>query len=112
MIRSELKNLAGKTVRFTATLDRAGTKPGNEHNYYAPIATRLLVDIRDSEGNIVADHLWIDRQKKLKKLKTGTLVHFSAYVKRYEKAAYKEIEGIDLQVSDGFDYGLVNIQIL
>lgn len=47
--------------------------------------TILLVDVRDSDGNVVCDHLWFNMTKGFEQLGTlreGDMVQFEARVKK------------------------------
>lgn len=59
-MRNELKNIGNETRNiYTATFKRFGTKSG----YMGLVETVLLTDIKDTEGNIITDHLWFNKTK-------------------------------------------------
>jgi phage tail tube protein FII len=66
---------------YTGVYNRHGTKQGS-------LLTIMLIDIKDANGKIVANHLWFnltDRFKSLGKLKQGDQLRFTARVTTYYK---------------------------
>lgn len=94
-MRTELKKRDGQRGEFSATFERYGrakiTIPGYGRFRKAPptkeIITLLFIDVRDSTGAVVTDHLWFHTCKQWTALglKSGDKVKFEARVKPYEK---------------------------
>ena len=82
-MRNQLKNLNEVRATFTGTFQRIGTKSSFGH----PKQTLLLTDVKDSEGKVVADHLWFNLTKGFASLglTPGVTVRFDARIKKYEK---------------------------
>ncbi len=82
-MRQALKTLDGQRQTFTGTIERFGNK--NDFGHIK--LTLLLKDVKDSEGNVVTDHLWFNLTKGFSKigLQTGDIVQFDARVKEYLK---------------------------
>jgi hypothetical protein len=75
---------------FTATIDRFGRR--NLHRIDKDVVwTILLNNITDRDGNIVADHLWLNLNKEFDKLniREGDRVEFSAKVIEYYKQNHR-----------------------
>lgn len=96
-MRKNLQKINGTRATFTGVFERFGTKNG----WNGPEKTVLLKDIRNSSGEIVADHLWFNYTKgfQMLPLSPGVEVKFVARVKLYEKGykgyredVYKPIE--------------------
>ncbi len=96
-MREELKKIKEVRASFIGTFERIGTK--SSFGYLKQ--TILLKDIKDSTGQIVADHLWFNLTKGFSALglSQGDTVKFDARVKKYEKGykgyredVYKPIE--------------------
>lgn len=85
-MRTDLKNI-GETDRHTFTGRFA--RFGEKRAYKSPIpdVTVLLLEVKDTDGNMVADHLWFNYTKGFKdcNLAIGDIVQFDARVKEYEK---------------------------
>jgi hypothetical protein len=92
-MRERLAPLDGKQAVFFATFARFGWRTFRGR-YVGK--TALFLDVRDSRGNQLADHLWFKVGKGLDSLglKEGDAVSFSARVGSYQKR-------------DGYDYHLV-----
>lgn len=75
---------------FTGTFERFGIKRG----YKGPVETVLLVDIFDSNGKKMTDHLWFNKTKGFASLdlKEGDIIQFDARVAACEKGykGYRE----------------------
>ena len=72
-------------MRFTGTFKRYGTK-NNWHGF--PEQTILLTNIKNSNGNIVTDHIWFKQTKgfeKINPLTEGDIISFEARVRDYVK---------------------------
>lgn len=82
-MRENLKTANGKRLRFTATVERFGTKP-NWHGF--PEKTLLLKDIRFADTGIVAcDHLWFKHGNWSVGLLANSTFSFDARVDSYVK---------------------------
>lgn len=88
-MRKKLKAINNVRSTFTMTFSRYGTMT-NWNGF--PERTYLFKDIRDKDGNILTDHLWIKDGKRiaaLGELKEGDVIQFDARVMPYRKVAYK-----------------------
>lgn len=84
-MRSELKKINDERATFTGTFERRGTKKGWKGNIESTV---LFLDIKDADGRIVTDHLWMNQTKGLTKigmLNKGDVIQFDARVKPYTK---------------------------
>ena len=83
-MRKELKKMDNIRGLFSGRFNRLGTKNGWKG---ATLTTVLLTDIRDSEGNIVSDHLWFNYTKGFASvdLQEGDTIQFEARVTEYWK---------------------------
>ena len=63
---------------------------GSKNGYKGPVETVLLLDVKDSDGNIIADHLWFNKTKGFASLnlQEGDVVQFDARVKEYIKGYF------------------------
>lgn len=74
-------------MKFTATIERYGTKRGLK-GY--EIKTVLIVNVKNlANNNVVTDHLWFTCGKSWEPFKEGDYIEFKARVNGYEKG-YKE----------------------
>jgi hypothetical protein len=83
-MRTALKDIgSGYRHTFTGIFIRTGIKNG----YKGILRTILLKDVKDSEGNVVTDHLWFNMTKVFQSanLSEGDIVQFNARVAQYEK---------------------------
>lgn len=83
-MRKKLKEIGSDNRNtFTGTFVRFGYKNG----WKGPIETLLLKDIRQLNGEIVAEHLWFTKTKGFANLdlKEGDILKFNARVSVYEK---------------------------
>ena len=96
--RKRLGKLNDVRSTFTGVFERFGKKSGWTSEFETTV---LLKDIRDSSGELVADHLWFNYTKGFAKLQLekGDQVRFDARVKGYLKGyqgyreeVYKPIE--------------------
>ena len=71
---------------YSGTFKRFGSKNG----YKGLIETVLLLDIKNSTGDIIADHLWFNKTKGFSSLnlQEGDVVQFDARVKEYIKGYF------------------------
>jgi hypothetical protein len=102
-MRQELKKMAEQRELFRGEFKKYGLKTG----YRGPSTeTILLTSIRDSNGNLICDHLWFNMTKgfeQLGTLKAGDIIQFEARVKKYRKGYINRGAGID---QSKFDYKL------
>ena len=92
-MRTELRALSGRRLRFTARVGRRSnrrTRSGNQ--------TILLEDIRH-RGQVVADHIWVSAGYWSEGLEQGDEVVLQAGVRSYRKG-------------DSHDYSLGNVWLL
>lgn len=83
-MREELAKQEGRRMLYRARVGRFGSKPA----YRGPaVPTILLRDVRDSQGNVVADHLWFMLGKSFSRLdlEAGDVVEFTARAEPYWK---------------------------
>lgn len=89
-MRTELKKINKVRDIFTATFSRYGTRrnwKGFDEKTY------LLKDIKDKDGKIITDHLWLKDGKniaKLGELQEGDIIQFEARVGKYSKISHIE----------------------
>jgi hypothetical protein len=95
MSREELKSRAGKRGTFTATFSRFGTKKAYKG---PPLKTALLVDVRNTLDELIADHLWFTVYKTLDQvgLEPGDRVQFKATPEAYKKGYRGRRDDFDL----------------
>jgi hypothetical protein len=102
-MRKELKKIEEQRELFRGVFSKYGLKTGYRGS---STDTVLLVEIRDSKGLFICDHLWFNLTKgfeKLGNLRQGELIQFSARVKKYKKGYVSRRAGID---QSSFDYKL------
>ncbi len=101
-MRKELQQIGEETRNtFTGRFERYGEKSG----YMGHVKeTVLLLDIRNSTGKIVADHLWFNRTKGFRQLtlKQGDIVQFDARVEEYERGYHGRREYVYVPVSTDY----------
>lgn len=103
-MRNQLKAIDGERLRFTARIERFGTKRGWKGKSERTV---LLRDIRkDGDDTIVTDHLWFTAGKTWSAdgVAPGAIVSFDARVGIYEKGYKGHRE--DVMTSFGTDYRL------
>jgi hypothetical protein len=102
-MRAALQKIDTERDSFTGVFSKYGLKS----NYKGPsTSTILLVNIRDSNGHIVCDHLWFNLTKGFENtgpLAKGDVLRFEARVKRYRKGYVNQRVNIDHTT---FDYKL------
>jgi len=84
-LRKDLEKFHEQRKRFTGTFEEFGKKRGWKGR---TAITVLLVDIKDSTGKVVTDHLWMNHTKgfqALGDLQEGDVIAFDARVKTYWK---------------------------
>jgi hypothetical protein len=94
-MRDSLAVLGNVRSTFTGTFERRGCKASFRHQ------TVLLLDIRDSGGVLVADHLWFNRAKgfcALGNLRPRDVLRFDARVREYKKG-YRGRRATDYKLS-------------
>jgi hypothetical protein len=81
---SEVRYDLGRKVKerdiYSGTFVRIGKKPGAH--------TILLIDITDGDGNLIADHIWLNRTERSKQLgwlSCGDRIQFEARVATYKR---------------------------
>lgn len=84
-MRQELAKRQGERATFRGVFARYGEKRGWEGRTERAV---LLRDIRDAEGELVADHIWLNYTRAIESLGDlveGDIVQFDARVTEYEK---------------------------
>lgn len=83
-MRTELRKRLHQRQTFTATFQRYGCRPGGPHGQ---IMTCCFEYVTDSDGEVVAGHIWLDRDAGFAhlSLRPGDVVTFEARVTRYPK---------------------------
>ena len=84
-MRKELQKIEDYRGTFTATFEKWGVKKSTTGNLST---TLLFVDVKDSTGKPVTNHLWFSFTKGFKDLgglSVGDIVQFDARVKEYHK---------------------------
>jgi hypothetical protein len=84
-MREELEKQYGERKKFVGTFKRFGRKRDYNGNI---VRTVLLVNVKDENDKIVADHLWFNYTKRFQKLgglHQGDIIEFYARVKKYFK---------------------------
>lgn len=92
-MRTDLRDLGAESrLTFTGTFERTGIKRG----YKGPLETVLLLNVKDEEGNEVADHLWFNLTAGFARLglKQGDVVQFNGRVEAYEKGYFGRREDV------------------
>lgn len=99
-MRTALKKIDTERGSFTGTFSKYGQKT----NYKGPSTeTILLVQITDSEGTFICDHLWFNLTKGFENIGTlrrGDRIQFDARVKKYNKGFVNRKIGIDQRKTD------------
>jgi len=88
--RYELGRKVQERSTYRGAFTRFGSKPGN-------LTTVLLTQIKDSDGKVVTDHLWLNYTlgfRRLGRLQSGDQVIFDARV-----TTYRKWRGIDYRLS-------------
>jgi hypothetical protein len=82
-LRKALKQIDGCRRTFSGTVSRTATKTSFGYTK----KTLLLVDLKDSKGVVITDHLWFNLTKGFERLGlvVGDIVQFDARVKEYVK---------------------------
>ena len=99
-MRHELKKIDEQRGLFKGVFSKYGLKSGYKGH---STETILLVNIRDSNGKLICDHLWFNMTKGFELLGTlreGDAIRFEARVKKYEKGYVNRRAGIDQSRSD------------
>ena len=90
-MRNKLRKIKNVRLRLSATVDRFGKK----NNYKGPPSeTIMLSDIKDTTGELLADHVWFTVRQTIAEanLEIGDQIEFEARVKRYTKGKYPNFE--------------------
>lgn len=99
-MRQKLKEIDGERKTFTAIFVKMGSKKGYKGKTEM---TLMLKNVKDSDGNIITDHLWFNYTKgfeKLGELYQGDLIQFDARVKEYNKGYINKKASIDQSKKD------------
>lgn len=99
-MRTEMKELYEKRMKFTAVFKRFGSKI-NWHGY--PEETILLTNVTDMNENQITDHIWFSYTKgfqKIGELKEGDKIEFFARVRNYVKGYVRHSDYIDNRTID------------
>lgn len=93
-MRENLKDINHVRKRFNAVFSRYGVRTSFGHKK----RTLLFLDVKDSYGNDVCDHIWFTDCKGWKslKLKKGDKVSFLARVKPYWKGYVGDVESVQM----------------
>lgn len=105
-MRTELSKINNIRTTYTGTFSRLGKK----NNKYSTktLETILLLDIKNSSGKVLTEHLWFNYTKGFRKLgllQEGDLISFRARVKPYIKGYHKD--QLDFKLSHPTDIKLV-----
>ena len=91
-MRDGLKDLCGKKSTFTGVFCKIGHRNsffvrGSKKKYLKKLNTVLIRDLKDEEGNIVADHIWLDLTPPWVRVHPnfGDIVEFKGSVQNYVK---------------------------
>jgi hypothetical protein len=99
-MRQKLKKIEEQRAAFTGLFKKYGKKA----NFRGPSTeTLLLVEIRDSNGEFVCNHLWFNLTKgfeQLGTLKEGDRIGFEARVKTYKKGYVNRRLGLNQTAVD------------
>jgi len=107
-MRTGLKKINKSRRTFIGVFKRYGNKK-NWHGFLEK--TILLIDIKDSSGVILSDHIWFnmtDGFKKLGDLKEGDIIKFDARVKIYVKGYKGYRDDVQFEKPLERDYKLNN----
>lgn len=83
-MRQELKNMCGEKHTFTGVVTRIGSRRpynGSRKN----LSTMLLREVRNSKGELVSDHLWLDLVPPFVAVHPsyGAIIQFEGVVESY-----------------------------
>jgi hypothetical protein len=83
-MRTKLKHFVETRSKFYGIFEKFGQKSAFRG---PPVTTLLFLDITDSQGQILADHLWFNMTKEFEKLnlKKGDQCSFFAKASVYQK---------------------------
>lgn len=93
-MREILKSFENTKIEVTARICQHGIKSGYNKEKLGVVKTLLLKEVRDSDKNLLSDHLWMKAYHNLSELEIGETIKFKATVIKY-----KRIDGT-------VDYGL------
>jgi len=105
-MRTRLKPLDNLRRIFIGTFERFGRKT-NFKGY--PTVTVLLMDIKDKDGKIATDHLWLGHTKQfqaLGEMREGDIIQFHARVRQYVKGYRGYREDAQMENPPRLDYKL------
>lgn len=94
-MRESLKNGTDELQTFTASFDHLALKRIDriEKGHRKLTPTICLKNLRDEEGNLVSDHVWLNYDtafRKLGILQKNDQILFRSRSKKYHKGIYKE----------------------
>ena len=106
-MREKLLPLEGRRCTFQATFERFGNKRAYRG---PPLVTMLFKDIKGTGGEVLADHVWFIRRKRLDGLllQPGESIEFDATVKRYTKGYRGRRDDDEDHAPIGEDFCLAN----
>jgi hypothetical protein len=106
-MRDKLAALEGVRGKFRAKFQRLGSKPSFRG---PPKITVLLVNVCDSSGAELCDHVWLTQGEQLKRLalQPGEIIEMVATVKRYRKGYRGRHEWDEDLPAPGVDFKLAN----
>lgn len=86
-MRNELKNYVNKDNTFSAVVVRIGTRKSRKTGKL--LATMLVRQLKDVQGNLITDHMWLDIVPELAKLHPlyGDIIEFNGTTEFYIKGS-------------------------
>lgn len=91
-MRDTMKDLCGKRLKFNGVFCKIGHRnsfytEGNKRKFNRKLYTVLLRDLRDENGELIADHLWLDLTPPWVCVHPnfGDIVEFTGLVQNYVK---------------------------
>ena len=101
--RIMIKRLTNEYAEYTAEFERVGFKTVmsayKKTHYTRHIPTICLSNIKDSNGALIADHIWFNYTydfSQYGELKPGDLFSFKAKPKHYTKGEYDDVDDYKL----------------
>ena len=90
-MREKLEKLNGQRIKVQATFKKIGEIVSSYQG--RTTKTVLFVDVKDEEGNIIADHIWFKFIQSFKNLdlQEGDIITFTARVCKYQKGYISRI---------------------
>ena len=89
-MREELSRRVGRREQFRATFGRFGL----HRSPWGKQVTVLLLNVKDADGRLVADHMWFKRGRQMQKMKlrSGDQLRFTATIAPYTKRRNRDDE--------------------